>query len=239
MSTKLNLLKNSAVVLVTLALYGFSQHRASLRNPSEFTVNFIGEEKLYITYEAVNKLLIQKFGPLKNLAKDEVILDSIEETILANDMIKNAQVYSTVNGQLKANIVQRTPIGRVHGPAKYYLDDEGKHMPLSPFYAARVPMITGKVTEEALSDIYKLIGFVNKDGFLKKNIIGIKAVSDQTYQLRFRLDDFVIHLGSVENLSKKFTNFKAFYAKATKDKNLDAFSKVNLEFDNQIVCTKK
>jgi len=32
---------------------------------------------------------------------------------------------------------------------------------------------------------------------------------------------------------------KAFYQKAKKDDMLSKYSKVNLQFDNQVVCTKK
>jgi cell division protein FtsQ len=45
-------------------------------------------------------------------------------------------------------------------------------------------------------------------------------------------------LGQIKQLEKKISNLKAFYIKATKDKVLDKYSKVNLQFGNQVVCTK-
>lgn len=238
MGTKWKWIKLLGALVVVMALFAFSNHRSQLRKPTEISLKFLGDDRLFITQDAVNKLLIQNYGSLENLPKDEVVLDSLEQTILANDMIKNAHVYYTVNGQLKANIVQRTPIGRVQGNDKFYLDDEGKRMPLSPFYAARVPIITGVVTGDALAQIYELLKYVNQDGFLRKNLIGIHVVSDNDFQLRFRMEDFVVELGAIEKLPQKFANFKAFYAKATKDKILGAYRVVSLEFDNQVVCTK-
>ena len=47
-----------------------------------------------------------------------------------------------------------------------------------------------------------------------------------------------MNLGDVENLDEKFKNFMAFYVKATKDKTLEKYAIVSLEFDNQVVCTK-
>jgi len=46
-------------------------------------------------------------------------------------------------------------------------------------------------------------------------------------------------LAQQENLDKKISNLKAFYQKAKKDKTLYKYSKVNLQFENQVVCTKK
>ena len=83
-----------------------------------------------------------------------------------------------------------------------------------------------------------LLNFINQDDFLKKNIIGIHVEASNAYQLKFRLENFMVHLGTVGNLDKKFENFKAFYVKAKKDKVLDTYKMISLEFDNQVVCTK-
>jgi cell division protein FtsQ len=48
----------------------------------------------------------------------------------------------------------------------------------------------------------------------------------------------VVNLGGVENLKEKFNNFMAFYNKATKDKTLNHYDLVSLEYNNQVVCTK-
>ncbi|MGS0526650.1 hypothetical protein ACU8V7_17270 [Zobellia nedashkovskayae] len=82
------------------------------------------------------------------------------------------------------------------------------------------------------------MNYINTDEFLKKNIIGLHIVNEEKYQLRFRTEEFVVNLGDVERLKEKFSNFKAFYAKANKDKTLQNYDVVNLEFDNQVVCTK-
>jgi len=73
---------------------------------------------------------------------------------------------------------------------------------------------------------------------LLKNVIGIHIEDNGNYQLKFRLEQFVVNLGGVDKLEEKFNNFKAFYAKANKDKTLEDYNIVSLEFDNQVVCTK-
>lgn len=238
MRTKWNLLKLSGLIICITGLYAFSNKRSSQKAINGIHIKFVGKENLYLTEGAVNKLLIQKYGPLTNMPKERVVLNTIESVIETNDMVKNAQVYLTINGELTSKIAQRQPIGRVEGISKFYLDEDGKRMPLSRNHSARVPIITGKITGKSLEDAYVILNYINKDDFLRKNVIGIHVEEEGKYQLKFRVDNFVVNLGDVENLGVKFNNFKAFYAKATKDHTLGEYQLVSLEFNNQVVCTK-
>ena len=106
-------IKLAVLSVAVVALYGFADQRNERRMVENVTVKFVGENSLYLTEDAVNKLLIQKYGPLENRPKEQLVLNTIEEVILSNDMVKNAQVYLTVNGELVSKIVQRKPIGRM------------------------------------------------------------------------------------------------------------------------------
>lgn len=233
-----NYIKMIGLVVLIMGLYAFSNHRNDLRKVNGIKIEFVGDQNLYITPTMVNKLLIQNYGPLINVPKENLVLNTMEKVIEANEMVKNAQVYLTMNGELTSKILQRKPIGRIEGTAKYYLDDEGKRMPLSNNYSARVPIITGNITGKSLEDVFVILNYINEDDFLRKNVIGIHIESEENYQLRFRMENFVVNLGNVEGLEEKFNNFKAFYAKATKDKTLQEYNIVSLEFDNQVVYTK-
>lgn len=233
-----NLLKFMALLAVITGLYAFSNERSARKNVHGIDIEFVGDQNLYITQGAVNKLLIQKFGSLENVPKEKLALNTIEKAIKANKMVKNAQVFLSVNGILESKIVQRKPIGRVEGEAQFYLDEDGERMPLSVSHSARVPIITGKITGKSLEDAYKILDYINTDDFLRKNVIGIHVEDEGRYQLRFRTEQFTVNLGGVENLEEKFNKFKAFYAKANMDDTLDNYDIVSLEFNNQVVCSK-
>ncbi len=233
-----NYIKMIALLLVIAGLYAFSSHRSEGKSVKRLNIEFVGDQNLYITEGIVNKLLIQNYGPLTNVPKEKLVLNTIEKVIEANEMVKSAQVYLTVNGELTSKIVQRKPIGRIEGDSKFYLDDEGLSMPLSMSHSARVPIITGKITGKSLEDVYEILKYINKDDFLRKNVIGIHIEDDAKYQLKFRMEQFVVNLGGVDNLEEKFNNFKAFYTKANKDETLEEYNVVSLEFNNQVVCTK-
>ena len=233
-----NYIKIILLIISITGLYAFTNQRNNLRKVNGITIDFIEDRSLFVTEEMVNKLLIQNYGSLKNVPKEKVVLNTIEAVIETDEMVKKAQVYLTVSGELKSKIEQRQPIGRVEGVSKFYLDQEGIPMPLSKVFSARVPIITGKITGKSLEDVYVILKFINDDEFLRKNVIGIHIEDDEKYQLKFRVESFVVQLGDVNDLGEKFNNFKAFYAKATRDQTLNNYQVVSLEFDNQVVCTK-
>lgn len=236
-------LNRDTVKLVVLGccvagLYAFADARSSLRRIREVQIHFQEGDNLFLTEAMVNKLLIQNYGPLPNMPREKVVLNAMESVLQAHEMVKDAQVYLTIDGKLNTNIAQRQPIGRVGGERSFYLDDQGLEMPLSPIHSARVPIITGKITGETLEDTYAILKYINQDPFLSKNVIGIHIEGPSDYHLKFRLEHFVVRLGDVDDLESKFRNFKAFYAKALQDKTLMSYQVVSLEFKNQVVCTK-
>ena len=234
-----NYIKAFLLLSLVVFLYAFSSQKNNCRNLSDLTVNFVGNDNLYITHETVNKLLIQKEEGITSVPKDILDLNELESALTSNSMIKSAEVYVTVNGQVKAEIEQRKPIARVNTNVSYYIDDEGYYMPLSSNHSARVPLVTGFVDKNQLENVFIIADKIHNDAFLKKHIVEIQQNKDKSINLKTRVLDFEITLGKLEHLDKKINNLKAFYQKAKKDNALINYSKVNLKFENQVVCTKK
>ena len=182
------------ICFILVGLYAFTNYRNERRIVTDIDLKFIGNDNLYTTYEAVNKMLIVKQKGAFKAPKDKVALSIIEQWLIEDPMLQNATVYMTVDGALKALLTQRTPEARVVTDSVYYLDTRGKAMPLSEFHSARVPVISGNLSELSLLDCHKIIEFVSQDVFLKKNIVGIRVRKDQDYVLQCRLDQFEVHL---------------------------------------------
>ncbi len=233
-----NYIKMIVLLILVVFLYAFSSARNSKRLVSQPNIQFIGNKNLFITQEAVSKLLIQNQQGITNVPKETLDLNGLESTLNKNPIIEFAEVYVNVEGKLTAKVKQKTPIARVLGNNSYYIDSNGGVMPLSKNYTERVPFVTGFVKKSNLDIVYKVADYVLKDEFLKQNVIEIHQNKNNSIDLKLRQTKFVVHLGQIKQLEKKISNLKAFYIKATKDKVLDKYSKVNLQFGNQVVCTK-
>ncbi|WP_371873478.1 cell division protein FtsQ/DivIB [Seonamhaeicola sp. ML3] len=220
-------------------LYAFASHKNAHREISQPNVEFVGENNLYITNENVSKLLIQNYRGAKNVPKETLALNELENALKSNPLVKSAEVYVAVNGELNAKVEQKTPIARVSTNASYYIDDEGLYMPLSSNYSARVPLVTGYVEKNNLTNIFTVAHKIQRDDFLKKHVIEIHQNINKVIYLKLRQCKFVVQLGDVKLLDKKINNLKAFYKKSLKENTLNDYKKVNLQFDNQVVCSKK
>lgn len=234
-----NYIKGTVLLGILIFLFAFSSNRNGMRTVAEPKIEFLDGEHLFITRAMVNKLLIQNNDSVTNVTKDKLDLDVLESALESNDMIQDAEVYLSVNAELGAKIKQRTPIARIVNKNAFYLDIEGKAMPLSSVSAARVPLIGGNVTKNKLEDVYVLSKYIYHDDFLKKNVVSIHQTENQTFILKLRTVNFQVVFGKAEDIEQKTNNLKAFYKKAFKDKTLSDYMKVDLQYNNQVVCTKK
>ncbi|MFT4847857.1 MAG: cell division protein FtsQ [Sediminicola sp.] len=237
MKRSLKIIKYLLVVVLVVFLYSFTAERNMKRKITNIDVEFIDENRPFIALSVVNKLLIQSEDNVTSINKETLDLKGMENRLLKNPMIRDAQVYLSVNGVLGAKIEQRTPLARVAGSPDYYLDTDGMKMPLSEIYTARVPLISGnsKLNFEKLTE---LLLKINEDPFMKNSVVGLNVLADQKIILQLRKQDFKVHLGKVEGVEKKFQNFKAFYQKSKQDNTLVEYKFVNLEFLSQVVATK-
>jgi len=239
MRINFNFIKGLFLLGLVLFLYAFSSFKNNSRLVKNVNIQFMGSNNVFITTEMVNKLLIQSQEKPYFFHKDDIDLRELEFLLESNSMIKSAQVYLTVNGVLMAKVEQKVPIARVQNSEVFYIDDQGFRMPLSTQHSARVPVVYGIVEEEDLKRVFKLALTAYNDTFLKTYLTEIHQNKNKEISLKLRLLDFEVSVGNIDNLEVKLKNLKAFYQKAKKDNMLDIYKSVNLQFDNQVVCTKK
>ena len=233
-----NYIKAFVLLGLTLFLFAFAKNRNEGRKLTEVNLHFTNSENLYVTEEAVNKLLIQNDVKVQSIGKETLDLNGVEAVLDTHDMIENAEVFISIDGKLGATITQRKPLARILDGSSYYIDRQGLKMPLSEYHSARVPLVTG-VSEERLKEVFPLVEYIRADKFLSHHITSIHRDARGFYELQLRELEFSVFFGTPIDIERKFNNFKAFYQKAMKDEKLNAFTRVDLQFGNQVVCTKK
>ena len=239
MRTRLfNILRILFVIGLLTGVFAFSNARNNARNLSAIKVEFNDESTALITAAMVNKLLIQNADSISGVDKDILDLNVLEGRLNNHPMIKNADVFLSLDGVLGAQITQRRPIARVAATPSYYIDQAGTKMPLSPVHSLRVPLVSG-VSEDDLEHITPVLNAILADTFMVQHVVGIELQRDKSLVLRVRTYDFKILLGKPVDIKRKFQNFKAFYQKTVKDKTISNYKLVNLKMNQQVVATKK
>jgi cell division protein FtsQ len=123
----------------------------------------------------------------------------------------------------------------------YYYDSQGKKMPLSDNYSARVPITSSELNFNDCDDIICLSNKIISDDFLQKQIIGIDQIEGDganQFELRTRLGNQIIIFGDMKRVDEKIKKLKVFYQKAIEDNTLETYRTINLKFKDQVVCAK-
>ncbi|NDV68709.1 cell division protein FtsQ/DivIB [Dysgonomonas sp. 25] len=196
----------------------------------------------FLEEKQVEKMLAEKgLSPQDKQIKD-INTDEIASAIAGNQMIKKAEVYVANDNAIKINVYERTPILRVipESGDSYYIDDEGKRMPLSTRYTAYLPVATGSIKEQfALDNLYPFAHFLWKDKFWNAQIEQIVVRANGEVEFIPRVGDQRIILGKVDGFREKLDKLMAFYQKGQNETGWNKYSVINLKYDKQVVCTKR
>ena len=222
-----------------LFLYAFTNQRNEQRFIKNVAVEFVGNEFLFITHDSVNKLLIENDKQYSDLRKVQLDLKVLENKITNHPFVHQSDIYISVDGQLHARVEQKRPIARVFSMDDvFYIDEFGVKMPVSESYSARVPIFYGQYNELSKESVLKVLNAIDEDAFLSKQIVGVELLSNGNFRLRNRSFSFEIDFGKPVNILRKFANYKAFFQKASKEKTMQEYKRINLRFTEQVVCTK-
>ncbi len=228
------------MLVVVLFLYSFSNDRSTHRNLKGVEIILKGEEIHFVTSSDVSEIVRYQSGTVTAQDRTTIDLNALEKSVLQNRLIKDAEVYLTIDGFLKVEIDQKKAIGRVVGEQEsYYLDENGNKMPLSENYAERVILVEGRIKSEAQQDLKQMLEIINADEFLKQEITGISIQPGEVIYLKSRVNKFQILFGSFNEMERKLMNYKAFIQYAIDEKiEIDSYKKINLKFTQQVVCSK-
>ena len=229
------IIKIFVIVFLPFCIQIFASGRNKMRVVKEVVVDH-QDENMYVTDEAIRRTIFK--DPQAQHPMGLLRLNEIEKLLDNNVMIEKSEVFCTIDGTLNAKIKQREPIARVYdGAGVYYMDTQGKKMPLSSSYSARVPVLRGN-TEQYWQASYALMQFIQNDQWMAENITEVLVKPNGEYEFLMRVPTFKVVFGKFEDEVLKKANLKAFYKQLEKTNKLNEYSVVNLKYMNQVVCRR-
>lgn len=190
-----------------------------------------------------------------------ILTERLEYKINNHPSVANTEIYKTIDGILKIEVTQRTPIVRIFSFTgdSYYLDSTGKVMPPSDQYTSRVMVANGHIYDSfmdvnhlnarmvndsiqnkiLIDDIFTMAEFIRKDELWNAQIEQLYVNKDLEIELIPRVGNHRIVMGDAVDLQKKFNKLKIFYKKGLSKTGWNEYSVINLKFANQVVCKKR
>jgi len=268
---KINYKKIIVTVLWIIALSGLMTSLAFVNKKEkqvkagsiEITVNAAGQNQ-FVDEDDVKEFFNERQDELLHAEVKNININALEKALNSHPAVENADLSVDVNGDIKINVTQRTPMVRVltMSGESYYIDTQSKLMPLSDKYTARVLVVNGNIHEpysrrymfsvneiakneifkevSLLDDIYEMAGYITKDTLLNSLIHQLSINEEKEFEMYPSIGNHKIIFGNATDIAEKFEKLKVFYKEGlNKTDNWNKYSTVNLKYKNQVVCTKK
>ncbi len=194
-----------------------------------------------LSVESIEKQLKLKGLDPKGKEMDKIVSEEIENMLLESSIIKECQCFKTHKNLIGIHITCKQPIIHIfdHTGSEYYLDNNGAII-RSVQNAIYLPVASGEIkSEETRKSLVKIAQFLQDERFWREQIEQIHVTPKQEMILVPRIGNHIIELGKADNLEKKLAKLKEFYEEGLSKVGCNKYNKINIEFDKQVICTKK
>lgn len=191
--------------------------------------------------EVISILTKQDIAPTGKKMK-EIELPILEEALGKHPLIDRVECYKTPGRRIRVEVTQRIPILRVinRSGENYFIDNKGAVMSLEAKCVAHLPVATGMIEKSfAMTDLYQFAVFLQKDKFWNAQIEQINILKGEEVELVPRVGDHLIFIGKLTDYENKLSRLKEFYRKGLNKVGWNKYERINVEFSNQIICTKR
>lgn len=172
---------------------------------------------------------------------NEVSVRQIEEKLNSLPLIEQAECYKTQAGHLCINVRQRVPVVRVMADNgdDYFVDNHGEAIK-SPGYTCDVIVATGCISPAyAKKHLASVASEILASSFWKNQVVQLNVLSDGSVELIPRVGDHIAYLGQPTDVDRKLSRLLTFYQQGLSQTGWNKYSRISVEFDNQIVCKRR
>jgi cell division protein FtsQ len=236
-----------AIAIVTVLVFSVQTRYNS--DIEDVKISLVSENSIkLISKNDVYSLLKRTEGAaFKSKNLKDIDIKNFEQRLDKSKFIKNAEVYVDLNGILNIYCVLNDPIIRVKGQNQkdFYFDKDGNIIPLSENATCRVPLLTGNIEKVNFQQLKKIdteankilkLGIqINKDQFLSALVEQIYVENNGKLILIPKVGNQKIEFGNVNNLDEKLEKIRIFYRTGMAGSGWRKFTKINIEWEGQIV----
>ena len=176
-------------------------------------------------------------------------LYKLEKQLEKNPWVLSADLYFDQNQRMHIDINQREPIARVFTPNgnSYFMDEAFFILPVKSNDIISLPVFTNfyfnttaasKADSAVLQRIASLSTFILADSFWMAQIEAININADNSFEMTPQVGNQLIVLGDRSDWTNVFGKLKSFYQYINAESEWGKYSKIDLQFKNQIVCVR-
>ncbi len=253
MQSKQALYRNLKIILalvIFIISIGFVHKKQEATLCKKLFISIENQQGNFFINEADITTLVTNNGRemVINLPYETFKLKDIEARVKNHKYVQSAQVYRDLAGNMMIDARQERPIARIlnSSGADFYISEAGEILPVSRRFTARVMVLKGSFFNKYLDknmladqqgkDLFQFIKFIEKDKFWSAQFAQLEVDKRGMIEIFPQVTKQTIEFGSTHQFDKKLKNLKIFYDKILPDRGWNRYNRVNLEFENQIIC---
>lgn len=256
--TRKALKRLGSAILWTAVLIGFVVLVASAARVKDavqckgIVVKISGSDNNYFIEEKDIKALVVKNTDLNPVGRkiNDINISRLEKLVSQDPWVEQADLFFDNQQRLNIKVTQREPVARVFTVTgnSFYLDARRERIPVSDRYTARVPVFTGFPTDAVqlqkndsilTASIVDISAYVLNDPFWMAQVDQVDITGDRKFEIIPKLGDHIIDFGEGTDVEKKFSKLMAFYKEGLSRVGWNNYTRINVAFENEVVCTRK
>jgi cell division protein FtsQ len=209
-----------------------------------------GETNFLSRQEVMNIIAPDKSNTPRGKLLASFDLKKMEAALKQQVWIREAQLFFDNNGVLRVSVDERWPVARIFtvNGNSFYIDSTGRRLPLNSRMTIKLPVYSNfPVDTETLygadsilmQQIRHLSVFILNDPFWMAQIGQIDITPYRSFEMSPVVGRHVIAFGDGTDYEQKFHRLLLFYQQVGAKIGLDTYSVINVQFDNQVVATRK
>lgn len=204
--------------------------------------SFIAEKDILDLLKATDKMALLG-TPLKKISSY-----NIKKQLERQPLIKNVLVFKTCTGTLNICLETKRVLARIISPTgpnntQTYVDENGNLISIQGLPLFRVLLISSEnITTEVdgfqtcNKELLELLYNLHIDPFFCYQITSLQVENNHKITLGTQVGNHQIEFGRADNIHKKLQKLRLFYSQVIPYKGWNAYHRINLEFENQLIC---
>ena len=251
----LNILLLVVILSALLALSVYCAYSHFHDNLKDVNLNVLRDtDKGFVDYDKTYKMILDICDTVNNTQINMIDVDSVLNALNANPWIVNAEANINLKGYLDVEVEECKPIVRIYAKngKSVYVDKEGNLYPSSNQYVARLLVASGisfpvdklgNVNDEvyaktSLPETFNLVKEVLNDDYARTCVRQIHYDKKKNYIFSVNNTNIIVIFGDVNDIGEKLLKMKHFFDQMQGNPELDNYKEINLNYKNQVVCTK-
>lgn len=172
---------------------------------------------------------------------DSTLCANVEKSVNELSMIDECRCYKTHKDIICIKVSYKRPVMHIinNKGEDFYIDSNGDVID-ERLNAMYLPLATGFIEKEAVDGgLVAVANILAGDEFWKKQTAQIYLDENKELILIPRVGEHVIEIGHADNFDAKLAKLKDFYQIALNEIGWNKHSKLNVEFEDQVICTIK